>query len=73
MLPCCVTGWAYDRVCQPVLAARAPPELAALTIADRLALSVLKMADATFKGYSGPGYTHMHGGGILLPGQSRDE
>ena len=41
-----------------------PAELAALTVADRLALSVLKMADATFKAYSGPGYTHMHGGGV---------
>ena len=48
-----------------------PAELAALTISDRLALSVLKMADATFKAYSGPGYTHMHGGGLLVPNDYR--
>ena len=38
---------------------------------DRLALSVLKMADASFKAYSGPGYTHMHGGGLLVPADYR--
>jgi hypothetical protein len=45
--------------------------LAALTIEDRLALATLKMADATFKAYSGPGYTHMHGGGLLVPNDYR--
>ena len=33
-----------------------PDVLAALSVEDRMSLSVLKMADATFKAYSGPGY-----------------
>ena len=44
-----------------------PPELACLTVYDHLAQSVLKMADATFAAYSGPGYTHISGGGLLAP------
>lgn len=34
---------------------------------DRLALSVLKMKDAVFKGYGGAAYTHCSGGGLLQP------
>ena len=44
-----------------------PPEFAALTVNDRLALGVLQMADAVFKGYGGAGYTHSGGGGLLQP------
>ena len=43
------------------------PEYAALTVNDRLALGVLHMADAVFKGYGGAGYTHSGGGGLLQP------
>ena len=43
------------------------PEYAALTVHDRLALGVLQMADAVFKGYGGAGYTHSGGGGLLQP------
>lgn len=42
-----------------------PAELACLTTYERLALSVLKMADATFKAYAGYGYMHYSGGGTL--------
>ena len=42
-----------------------PAELACLTTHERLALSVLKMADATFKAYAGYGYMHYSGGGTL--------
>jgi len=48
-----------------------PDALAALGILDRLALAVLKMADASFGPYSGAGYTHMHGGGLLVPADYR--
>lgn len=47
------------------LEAPEPPELACLTTHERLALSVLKMADATFKAYAGYGYMHYSGGGTL--------
>lgn len=43
------------------------PEYAACSVHDRLALSVLKMANATFKGYGGAGYIHSGGGGLLHP------
>ena len=44
------------------------PEYAACSVHDRLALGVLKMANATFKGYGGAGYIHSAGGGLLHPG-----
>ena len=44
------------------------PEYAACSVYDRLALGVLKMANATFKGYGGAGYVHSGGGGLLQPG-----
>ena len=44
------------------------PEYAACSVEDRLALSVLRMANATFKGYGGAGYVHSGGGGLLTPG-----
>jgi hypothetical protein len=43
------------------------PEYAACCVHDRLALGVLKMANATFKGYGGAGYVHFGGGGLLEP------
>ena len=47
------------------LEAPEPAELACLSVHERLALSVLKMADATFKAYAGYGYMHYSGGGTL--------
>ena len=42
-----------------------PEALAALTVHERLALSVLQMADASFSAYAGYGYMHYNGGAIL--------
>lgn len=47
------------------------PEFETLNVAERLCLSVLKMADATFKAYSGPGYMHINGGAMLQPADFR--
>jgi hypothetical protein len=44
-----------------------PPALATLCTDERLCLGVLKMVDASFKAYDGPGYMHYSGGGGLLP------
>ncbi len=44
-----------------------PPEFAALNIHERLALSVLKMADASFSAYAGYGYMSYNGGAVLTP------
>ena len=42
-----------------------PAALAALTVYERLTLSVLQMADASFSAYAGYGYMHYNGGAIL--------
>ena len=42
-----------------------PPVLAALNVHERLALSVLQMADASFSAYAGYGYMNYTGGAML--------
>jgi len=59
-------GWRYDGngVGSPV-----PDALANLTSEERLALGVVKMADAAFTpAYSNSGYMHFASGGFLQPG-----
>eukprot|EP00966_Prymnesium_polylepis_P009690 223804-Prymnesium_polylepis.1 len=59
-------GWQYhaNGVGSPV-----PDELASLTSDERLALGVVKMADAAFEAaYSNAGYMHFSSGGFLEPG-----
>ena len=44
-----------------------PPALRDMTLDERLAVSVVKMADASFEGYSSIGYAKYSGGGELRP------
>ena len=48
-----------------------PDEIACLNTVERMELSVLKMVDASFKAYSGPGYMHSSGGALLQPADFR--
>jgi hypothetical protein len=48
-----------------------PEEIACLNTVERMELSVLKMVDAAFKAYSGPGYMHNSGGALLQPADYR--
>ena len=48
-----------------------PEEIACLNTVERMELSVLKMVDAAFKAYSGPGYMHSSGGALLQPADYR--
>ena len=49
------------------LGSELPVALRCLSADERMSLAVLRMADATFSAYSGPGYTHNQGGAILTP------